>query len=118
MPLPLEGVPIYTSDIVKELSRPFTRRTLTQSQHHVSLVDDDAAKDIEADVAKVASAVPSEDYLVDQMPLQYRYDPSPPHLFYSDPGTSSSSTPPLPVTREDLKEYFQRLRMDFFIPVL
>ncbi|KAA8539070.1 hypothetical protein F0562_025762 [Nyssa sinensis] len=41
-------VPIYTSDMVRELSGPYTRCTLTQSQRHVGPVDADAITDMEA----------------------------------------------------------------------
>ncbi|KAA8538836.1 hypothetical protein F0562_025528 [Nyssa sinensis] len=60
-----QGVPIYTSDMVRELSGPFIRRTLTQSQRHVGLVDADAdaAEDMEADVAEASGTVLDEDYL-------------------------------------------------------
>ncbi|KAA8517384.1 hypothetical protein F0562_017677 [Nyssa sinensis] len=110
----LKGVPIYTLDMVRELSGSFTRHTLTQFECHVGLV---AVENMEADAVKVGSALPNEDYLVDQMPPQYYHDPSPPRPFYSYPGATSSNGP-LSVTRGDLKEYFQRLQMDFFILVL
>ncbi|KAA8541389.1 hypothetical protein F0562_025341 [Nyssa sinensis] len=63
-----QGVPIYTSDM-----------------------------DIEADVAEAGDVIPNEDYPIDHTP-QYRRDPSPPCLFYSDLGTYSSNAP-LPITR-------------------
>ncbi|KAA8544793.1 hypothetical protein F0562_019503 [Nyssa sinensis] len=105
-------------DIVRDLSGPFTKRTLTQSQCHVSLVDVDVAEDMEADAAEVGGAVPNEYYLIDHMPLQYRRDPSPPRPFYSNLGASSSNAPLPSVTLEDLEEYFQQLWVDFFILVL
>ncbi|KAA8534642.1 hypothetical protein F0562_032099 [Nyssa sinensis] len=40
-----QDVPIYTSDMVRELSGPFTRRTLTQSHRHVGPVDVDPVED-------------------------------------------------------------------------
>ncbi|KAA8542811.1 hypothetical protein F0562_023963 [Nyssa sinensis] len=66
---------------------------------------------------RVDGIVADEDYLVNQTPPQYRRDPSPPHPFHPDRGASSSNAHP-PVTRGDLKEYFQRLWMALVIPVL
>ncbi|KAA8550001.1 hypothetical protein F0562_001685 [Nyssa sinensis] len=104
--------------MLRELSEPFTHRILTQSQRHVGLVNANVVEVMEADAAEAGGTVPNEDYLVNQTPLEYRRDPTPPRLFYSDPSASSSSVPPFPITRGDLEEYFQQLRMDFFIPVL
>ncbi|KAA8549744.1 hypothetical protein F0562_001238 [Nyssa sinensis] len=81
------------------------------------VVDASAVEDMEANTAEAGGAVPNEDYLVNQMPSQYCRDFTPPHLFYSNPGVSSSSAPSS-ITRRDLEEYLQRLWMDFFIPVL
>ncbi|KAA8547028.1 hypothetical protein F0562_003457 [Nyssa sinensis] len=100
-----QGVPIYTSDMVRELFGPFTRRTLMQYERHVGPAAADATEDMEVDAVEGGGAVPDEDYLVDQMPPQYHRDPSPPYPFYPDPGASSSSAPP-PITRGDLEEYF------------
>ncbi|KAA8535620.1 hypothetical protein F0562_030623 [Nyssa sinensis] len=93
-----QGVSIYTSDMVRELSDPFTRCTLMQFKCHVSLATTDVAEDIEADIAEGGGVVLDEDYLVDQTPSQYRQDPSPPRLFHPDLGASSSNAP-LPINR-------------------
>ncbi|KAA8517332.1 hypothetical protein F0562_017619 [Nyssa sinensis] len=54
-----------THPMLRELFKPFTRRTLMQSRRHVGLIDTNAAKDIEAGAAEAGGAVPDEDYLVD-----------------------------------------------------
>ncbi|KAA8538705.1 hypothetical protein F0562_028314 [Nyssa sinensis] len=90
-----QGVSIYTSDMVRELFGPFTRRTLMQSEHYVGSAVVDTTEDIEAnDVAEGGEAVLEEDYLVDQTPPQYHRDPSPPCPFHPDLGAFSSSAPP------------------------
>ncbi|KAA8544577.1 hypothetical protein F0562_022564 [Nyssa sinensis] len=55
-----QGVTIYTLDMVRELSRPFTRRTLMQFERHVGLV---AADDMEADTDEGDGVVLDKDYL-------------------------------------------------------
>ncbi|KAA8534574.1 hypothetical protein F0562_032167 [Nyssa sinensis] len=86
---------------------------------HVSLVDADAAANMEVDVVKAGGTVLKKDYLVDQRPPQYHHDLTPARQFYSDPGVPSSSAPPPPlITRRYLEEYFQCLQMDFFVPIL
>ncbi|KAA8544798.1 hypothetical protein F0562_019611 [Nyssa sinensis] len=55
---------------------------------------------LEANVVEAGGSVPDEDHLVDQMPLQYHCDPSPPRPFYFDPGASSSSAPLPPAIHE------------------
>ncbi|KAA8530029.1 hypothetical protein F0562_034563 [Nyssa sinensis] len=56
-----------------------------QSERHVGPAVVDAAEDLEVDVAEGGGVVPDEAYLVDQMPPQYRRDPSPSRPFHSDP---------------------------------
>ncbi|KAA8546852.1 hypothetical protein F0562_003281 [Nyssa sinensis] len=60
-----QGVSIYTSDMVRELSGPFTKRTLTQSKHYVGQHVTDIVEDIEVDDATEGGGgvVPNEDYL-------------------------------------------------------
>ncbi|KAA8521462.1 hypothetical protein F0562_012128 [Nyssa sinensis] len=89
-----------------------------QSQRHLGPVVADVAVDREVDTVEVRNTIPNEDCLVDQTPPQYYRDPTPPRLFYCDPGASSSSDFPPPITRGDLEEYFQQLWMDLFISVL
>ncbi|KAA8517387.1 hypothetical protein F0562_017680 [Nyssa sinensis] len=110
---------IYTYDIVREFFGPFTRHTLIQSEHHVGQLATNATnEDMKAGDAVVGGgAVLDEDYLVDQIPLQYSRNSFPPCLFHPDLG-AFSSTAPQPITRKDLEEHFQRMRINFFIPVL
>ncbi|KAA8538385.1 hypothetical protein F0562_028069 [Nyssa sinensis] len=90
-----QGVLIYTFDMVRELSGPFTKLTLIEFECHVGLVAVDVIEDMEAVTTEVGKVVPDDDYLVNQMPPQYRQDLSPPRPFYHGPGASSSSAPPL-----------------------
>ncbi|KAA8525575.1 hypothetical protein F0562_007430 [Nyssa sinensis] len=105
--------------MMRELSCPFARRTLMQSERHVGQSAADVAnEDTEVvDATGDKGAIPEEDYLVNQTPPQYHRNHTPPRSFHPDPSASSSTTPQL-VTRGDLEEYFQRMLMDFFIPVM
>ncbi|KAA8529784.1 hypothetical protein F0562_034116 [Nyssa sinensis] len=107
---------VHTTELAQAAKKYEDGQVFGLFKHRVGPVDADATKDMEADATKAGGAVPDEDYLVNQMPPQYHRDPNPHHPFYSDLGTSLFSAPST-VTRGDLDEYFQRLRIDFFILV-